>query len=104
MTVEVYNQTGLTSSWSLVGSTRSQSTIRVPPRESAPSLPIRLIWLRHRQASRLPEAVLPTLGFGLPVVNFIRNGTCIAQARATSGNSTTLTVPFPTTQGVFGGL
>jgi hypothetical protein len=28
----------------------------------------------------------------------------IAQARATSGNSTTLTVPFPTTQGLFGTL
>src|SRR5207245_2317626 len=37
------------------------------------------------------------LGFGLPVVNFVRGGTLIAQARATAltGN-TTLTVPFPT--------
>ena len=35
-------------------------------------------------------------GFGLPVANFTRNGTVIAQARATSGSSTSLTVPFPT--------
>src|SRR5262249_27952043 len=44
------------------------------------------------------------LGFGRSVANFTRNGTLIAQARATSGNSTTLTVPFPTTQGLFGTL
>src|SRR4030095_7393257 len=44
------------------------------------------------------------LGFGLSVANFTRNGTLLAQARATSGNSTTLTVPFPTTQGLFGTL
>src|SRR4030095_8187808 len=43
-------------------------------------------------------------GYGLSVVNFNRNGSLIAQARATSGNSTTLTVTFPTTQGVFGTL
>src|SRR5439155_13117170 len=37
------------------------------------------------------------LGFGLPVVNFIRGGTLIAQARATAlAGSTTLTVPYPT--------
>src|SRR3989449_1397505 len=37
------------------------------------------------------------LGFGLPVVNFTRGGTLLAQARATAlTGSTTLTVPFPT--------
>src|SRR5207245_2006204 len=37
------------------------------------------------------------LGFGLPVVNFVRGGTLIAQARATAlAGNTTLTVPFPT--------
>lgn len=40
-------------------------------------------------------------GFGLPVANFYRNGALIAQARASSGTSTSLTVPFPTTQGLF---
>jgi hypothetical protein len=37
------------------------------------------------------------LGFGLPVVNFARGTTVLAQARATAmTGSTTLTVPFPT--------
>src|SRR5262249_59829499 len=37
------------------------------------------------------------VGFGLPMVNFVRNGTLIAQARATAvAGNTTLTVPFPT--------
>jgi len=37
------------------------------------------------------------LGFGLPVVNFVRGSTLLAQARATAlTGSTTLTVPFPT--------
>jgi hypothetical protein len=36
-------------------------------------------------------------GFGLPVVNFARGNTVLAQARATAmTGSTTLTVPFPT--------
>src|SRR5262249_33359790 len=36
-------------------------------------------------------------GLGLPVVNFIRNGTVLGQARATAiAGSTSLTVPFPT--------
>jgi hypothetical protein len=35
-------------------------------------------------------------GFGLPVVNFIRNGVTLGQARATAlSGSTSLTVPFP---------
>src|SRR5262249_2754044 len=42
-------------------------------------------------------------GFGLPVVNFVRNGLAIAQARATSGNGTTLTVPYPTNATSIGG-
>src|SRR5207237_10213636 len=37
------------------------------------------------------------LGFGLPVVNFMRGGALIAQARATGlAGGTTLTVPYPT--------
>jgi len=36
------------------------------------------------------------LGFGAPIVNFMRNGTLLAQSRATALTLTTLTVPFPT--------
>jgi hypothetical protein len=42
------------------------------------------------------------LGFGLPAVNFTRNGTLIGQVRATSVSNTTLVIPFPATQGIFG--
>ena len=36
------------------------------------------------------------VGFGLPVVNFVRGTTLLAQARATAVAGTTLTVPYPT--------
>jgi hypothetical protein len=36
-------------------------------------------------------------GLGLSVVNFYRGSSFVAQARATSGDTTSLTVPFPTT-------
>ena len=36
------------------------------------------------------------VGIGLPVVNFMRGTTLLAQARATALTSTTLTVPYPT--------
>lgn len=36
------------------------------------------------------------LGFGLPVVNFMRNGVALAQARASAKTASTLTVPYPT--------
>src|SRR5204863_7241012 len=42
-------------------------------------------------------------GFGLPVINFTRSGTVLAQARATSGTNTSITVPFPTDATSIGG-
>ena len=36
------------------------------------------------------------LGFGTPVINFIRGGSLLAQSRATTLTPTALTVPFPT--------
>ncbi len=45
------------------------------------------------------------LGFGLPVVNFYRGSTLLAQARATAlTGTTTLTVPFPTASGLSAGV
>jgi hypothetical protein len=35
-------------------------------------------------------------GFGLPVINFYRGGTLLAQARGTAAAAGALTVPFPT--------
>src|SRR5439155_69963 len=44
-------------------------------------------------------------GFGLPVVNFTRDGVLLGQVRATAltGGGTTLTVPFPTNQNSLSG-
>src|SRR5207245_5988937 len=42
-----------------------------------------------------PGTALANLGFGLPVVNFMRGSTMLAQVRAiTLNGTTTLTVPF----------
>ena len=35
-------------------------------------------------------------GFGLTVANFVQNGVFLGQVRATAGNSTSITLPFPT--------
>src|SRR5215475_4278820 len=102
--VEVYNQTGSTNSWSLVGST-SLTVNDTRPAPGVSSITPNPIDLASPPASfTITGSGFANLGFGLSVVNFNRNGSLIAQARATSGNSTTLTVPFSTTQGVFGPL
>src|SRR3989454_2456472 len=52
---------------------------------------------RPPRSSLFPYTTLFRSGFGLPVVNFMRGTTLLAQARATALTSgTTLTVPFPT--------
>src|SRR5207302_514591 len=45
-------------------------------------------------------------GFGLPVVNFTRDGVLLGQVRATAltGGGTTLAVPFPTNQNSLSGV
>jgi thermitase len=104
VTVQVYNQTGSTNSWSLVGST-SLTVNDTRPAPGVSSITPNPIDLASPPANfAITGNGFANFGFGLSVVNFSRNGSLIAQARATSGNSTTLTVPFPTTQGVFGPL
>ena len=100
VTVQIYNQTG-SGSWSLAGSI-SLTIIQTTPSTSVTSISPNPVDL----ASPPPGFVVggtgfTNFGFGLPVANFYRNGTLIAQARASSGTSTSLTVPFPTTQGLF---
>jgi hypothetical protein len=43
------------------------------------------------------------LGFGLPVANFYSGNSIVAQARATAGDATSLTLPFPTDETSIGG-
>src|SRR5215831_12590672 len=103
VTVDVYNQTGSgTSDWGLVGSTSLtvNDTRPVPGVSGISPNPVDLA---------LPPASFTitgngfaNLGFGLPAVNFMRNGARLAAVRATSVTNTTLVVPFPTTQGLWG--
>jgi len=101
--VDVYNQTGSgNNSWGLVGSTSlTVNDTRPPPGVS--SITPNPVDLASPPASfTITGSGFANLGFGLPVVNFVRNGTNLGQVRVTSVTSTTLIVPFPTTQGVFG--
>ncbi|HEV8639722.1 MAG TPA: S8 family serine peptidase [Methylomirabilota bacterium] len=96
MDVQVYLQTG-TASYSLLGSgTLTVSDTRPAPGVSA--ITPNSIDLATPPASfTITGGGFANLGFGLPVVNFVRNGVILAQARATAmTGSTTLTVPFPT--------
>ena len=102
--VQVYNQTGATNSWSLLGST-NLTVNDTRPAPGVNSITPNPIDLASPPASfTITGNGFANLGFGLPVANFTRNGTLLAQVRASSGNSTTLNVPFPTTQGLFGTL
>jgi subtilisin family serine protease len=93
VTVQVYLQTGPTS-YSLFGST----TLTVTDTRPAPGVSAitpGTIDLAQPTSFTITGVGFADLGFGLPVVNFSRNGAIVAQARATSMTTTTLTVPFP---------
>jgi hypothetical protein len=103
VTVNVYNQTASgNSSWGLVGSTAlTVNDTRTPP--SVNSITPNPVDLASPPTSfTITGSGFANLGFGLPVVNFVRNGINLGQVRATSVTNTTVVVPFPTTQGVFG--
>ena len=91
VTVQVYVQTG-SNTFSLIGSvtlTVTDSRVSITPSS---------IDLASPPASfTITGSGFANVGFGLPVVNFYRGTTLLAQARATAlSGSTTLTVPFPT--------
>jgi hypothetical protein len=102
VTIEVYNQTGA-NSFSLVGTTSlTVNDTRVPT--TVTSINPNVIDLASPPASfAIAGSGFTNSGFGLPVVNFTRNGLAIAQARASSGTSTNLTVPYPTNATSIGG-
>ena len=95
VTVKVYNQTGA-NSWSLVG------TIPLTVNDTRPAPRVSSITPNPIDLAAPPATFTITgggftnFGFGLSVTNFYRGSSFVAQARATSGDSTSLTVPFPT--------
>jgi hypothetical protein len=104
ITVRIQNQTGASQSWSDVGTTL------LTVNDSRPTPGVSSITPNPVDLASPPASFTVTghgfanFGYGLPVANFYRNGILLAQARSSSGNSTTLTVPFPTTKGLFGTL
>jgi hypothetical protein len=94
--VQVYQQTG-SATFSLIGSVAlTVADTRLVPGVSA--IDPNPITLATPPASfTITGEGFKNLGFGLPVVNFVRGPTLLAQARATNlVGTTTLTVPFPT--------
>jgi hypothetical protein len=93
--VQVYNQTGPTS-YLLIGSiTLIVTDSRVP--QVTDIAPSSIDLITHPATFKIDGQRFADNGFGRPVVNFMRNGALLGQARATSlVGSTTLTVPFPT--------
>src|SRR5439155_7953894 len=68
-------------------------TLRVP--SVSPLTTGALDWSTPACTFALTGNALANLGFGLPVVNFMRGSTMLAQVRATTlTGTTTLTVPF----------
>src|SRR3989442_677976 len=94
---QVWQQTGSAPTFSLkVG--RAPWGARVQTSPGAGSLKQRTIDVATPPASfTITGNGFANRGFGLPVVNFMRGTTLLAQARATAlAGGTTLTVPFPT--------
>jgi hypothetical protein len=94
--VQVWLQTGA-ATYSLAGS----ATLTVADSRPAPGVsaitPSTINLATPPTSFTITGGGFENLGFGLPIVNFARGGTLLAQARATGlSGSTSLTVPFPT--------
>jgi allophanate hydrolase subunit 1 len=93
--VQVYNQTG-SSSYSLVGGI-SLNVTDSRPLQVTGITPNSIDLATHPAIFTIDGQRFADNGFGRPIVNFMRDGVVLGQARATSlVGSTTLTVPFPT--------
>jgi subtilisin family serine protease len=94
--VQVYAATG-SASYTLIGSlTLTVADTRQVQRITAIT-PSAIDLATPPAAFTITGSGLANVGFGLPVVNFLRNGALVAQARASALTAgTTLTVPFPT--------
>jgi hypothetical protein len=98
VSVDVYNQTSA-GSYSLIGSTTLNviDTRPPPPQPGVSSITPNPMDLASPPTSfTIAGGGFANVGFGLPVINFMRNGVALGQARATAlSGSTSLTVPFP---------
>jgi subtilisin family serine protease len=94
--VQVYAATG-SSSYSLIG-TVTLTVVDTRPAPVVSAITPDTIDLATPPATfTITGSGLANVGFGLPVINFVRSGALVAQARASALTAgTTLTVPFPT--------
>ena len=96
VSVQVYNQTG-PNTYSLVGSIPLTVADNRPPPAVTGITPNPIDLANPPEPFSIAGQRFESIGFGLPVVNFTRGGTLLAQARATAlTGSTSLTVSFPT--------
>ena len=95
VTVKVYNQTASGNKAGVVGSTSlTVNDTRTPP--SVNSITPNPVDLASPPASfTITGNGFANLGFGLPAVNFARNGINLGQVRATSVTNTTLVSSLP---------
>jgi len=94
---QVWQQTGASSFSLIVSFTLTVTDTRPAPPGVSGITPNPVDLLTPPASFTITGNGFANLGFGLPVVNFVRNGFVIAQARATGlSGSTTLTVPYPT--------
>jgi subtilisin family serine protease len=94
--VQIYLQTGV-GSFSQLGSGPLTVTDTRPAPSIEAIMPASIDLAAPPATFTITGTALSNAGFGLPVVNFTRNGALLAQARATALlGTTTLTVPFPT--------
>ena len=95
--VQVYLQTSSTN-YSLVGGVPLTVVNSTPPPGVSSITPSSIDLATPPASFSVTGNGFANRGFGLPVVNFSRGNTVLAQARATAmTGSTSLTVPFPTT-------
>ncbi|HZO43532.1 MAG TPA: hypothetical protein VFE97_30225, partial [Methylomirabilota bacterium] len=93
---QVWQQTG-TSTFTLIGTATLTITDTRPVPGVSGITPSAISLASPPTSFTITGNGFANLGFGLPMVNFVRNGVVIAQARATAlSGSTTLTVPYPT--------
>src|SRR6185503_305386 len=93
---QVYAQTG-PASYSLIGSVALTVTDTRPAPGIDAIVPGSIDLAVPPATFTVSGTGLSNVGFGLPVVNFMRAGALVAQSRAIAlTGTTTLTVPFPT--------
>ena len=96
VTAQVWQQTGSAPTFSLIGSATLTVTDTRPVPGVTGIIPSTIDLASPPASFTITGNGFVNLGFGLPVINFMRGSTLIAQARTTAVTGTTLTVPFPT--------